>query len=505
MAGCIAANMGHKNAAGLSQAGKNGLQRMFKAGLLVDLAHMSEQSTENALAIAERYRMPVLDTHTGFRDERSCALSERSMTFAQARRLSGLGGVVGLGTEGDTQPTPLLYVSGSPVIRFTGDVKTHTWSLQLPDFRSGMLDQMTFDIRTGGDDLRGGNDNAFAVLFLRGGGRKEFPLNGGANWGGNSTNSVTIPLSPSLDVSTIEGIGIRTTFGGGMGGDNWNMDRLTVSFRVASHTTTVFNMSAAPLVRFTGDLHEKRWNVNPGTLALTPCTPPDRYATAGTVASRVAVTIKTGGDDLRGNNDNAFAIFTLTGNKKIQFPLNEGYAWANDMIVKRIFALPAGTKVSDIKSITINTTFGGGISGDNWNMDEIRVDALTDPIPNWIRDYQEVTGLMSGRSVAMGTDINGLAPQISYTGTPVRYPIDIGKRLGMPGIAALPKHHVGNRTFDMTNDGIAHIGMFPDFIQAIAQAPGGDNVARSLFHSAEEVIRMWEKIEAAKGSIPNPK
>lgn len=36
-----------------------------------------------------------------------------------------------------------------------------------------------------------------------------------------------------------------------------------------------------------------------------------------------------------------------------------------------VLPLPTGTKVGDITEFTLHTQFGGGISGDNWNVDQL--------------------------------------------------------------------------------------------------------------------------------------
>src|SRR5690606_16354859 len=132
-----------------------------------DVAHMSKAATDDALAVAEAARMPVMDSHTGLRNDNACALTERHLAFSQARRLAALGGVLGLSTEGEMHPTPVLYEAGTPLVRFTGSLKTKTWPLRPPSTTPGVFDKVKFEIRTGGDDLRGGNDNAYGYLLFK--------------------------------------------------------------------------------------------------------------------------------------------------------------------------------------------------------------------------------------------------------------------------------------------------------------------------------------------------
>ncbi len=98
-------NQGHRNAFGVNAAAMEALMRL---GMMVDLAHMSQASVEGTLAVAERLAYPVLDSHTGLRSDTLVSDSERALLESHARRMTALGGVVGLGTVGDGSADPLL-------------------------------------------------------------------------------------------------------------------------------------------------------------------------------------------------------------------------------------------------------------------------------------------------------------------------------------------------------------------------------------------------------------
>ena len=67
---------GHANAFGLNQYGRILLEEMMKRGMIIDVDHMSERSTDEALALAEQYHYPVICSHTWFRDLLYSAPSE---------------------------------------------------------------------------------------------------------------------------------------------------------------------------------------------------------------------------------------------------------------------------------------------------------------------------------------------------------------------------------------------------------------------------------------------
>jgi microsomal dipeptidase-like Zn-dependent dipeptidase len=59
---------GHANTKGLNQYGEILLEEMMKRGIIIDVDHMSEKSTETALTMAEQNSYPVICSHTWFRD-----------------------------------------------------------------------------------------------------------------------------------------------------------------------------------------------------------------------------------------------------------------------------------------------------------------------------------------------------------------------------------------------------------------------------------------------------
>jgi len=59
---------GHANAYGLNWYGEILLQEMIGRGMIIDLDHMSEKATDAALTLAERFKYPVICSHSWFRD-----------------------------------------------------------------------------------------------------------------------------------------------------------------------------------------------------------------------------------------------------------------------------------------------------------------------------------------------------------------------------------------------------------------------------------------------------
>jgi len=111
-------------------------------------------------------------------------------------------------------------------------------------------------------------------------------------------------------------------------------------------------------------------------------------------------------------------------------------------------------------------------------------------------------------AVAIGSDFNGLAgmpaPRFGdekcngnfpdlYVGpgrSQVSYPFQ-----GHGVSAQFDAMHVGNRDFNINVDGLANVGMYPDFVEELKQDGMSSTDLEALFNSAEAYVRMWERSE----------
>jgi hypothetical protein len=93
--------------------------------------------------------------------------------------------------------------------------------------------QLILTIGTGGDDLRGGNDNLDVFLVLRDGKMLRFDnVNRSRAWGNNSSQEVRLPLPAGLSFNDLIALRLETMATGGIGGDNWNLDFLQVQAQI---------------------------------------------------------------------------------------------------------------------------------------------------------------------------------------------------------------------------------------------------------------------------------
>lgn len=124
----------------------------------------------------------------------------------------------------------------------------------------------------------------------------------------------------------------------------------------------------------------------------------------------------------------------------------------------------------------------------------------------WAQAYLYACEKMQGGPVSFGTDFNGFisptGPRFGSEGSPdgVNEQIGPSNRVVYPFTALttgllMGRSVVGRRTFDVNEDGLAHVGLLPDFI-ADLQAIGLSNAdLASLLWSAEGYIQLWEKAE----------
>ena len=84
-------------------------------------------------------------------------------------------------------------------------------------------------------------------------------------------------------------------------------------------------------------------------------------------------------------------------------------------------------------------------------------------------------------------------------------PLDAEHQIKYPfksfdGGVTIDKQQSGERTFDINEDGIAHYGLFPDWVEGLRQL-GGDAIVDDMANGAEAYLQMWERAEG----VPAPR
>lgn len=99
-------------------------------------------------------------------------------------------------------------------------------------------------------------------------------------------------------------------------------------------------------------------------------------------------------------------------------------------------------------------------------------------------------------ATGFGADINGIhnqpPPRPDAAENPLSYPFR-----SFDGQVVFERQVSGERIFDLNTDGVAHYGLYPDFIADIQRSEGGAEALRFVFRSAEAYLQVMARAEAA--------
>lgn len=143
---------------------------------------------------------------------------------------------------------------------------------------------------------------------------------------------------------------------------------------------------------------------------------------------------------------------------------------------------------------------------------------------SFAQSYQYAADVMDG-PVAFGSDFNGIAGHLGprfgseacasemgnaqgeaerlaqeEAGNRIGYPFEI------PGFGTLDRQVTGFKTFDYNVDGMAHVGLLPDFIADLKAIGMSDAYMDDIFCSAERYMQVWQRaraVGAGIGTIPD--
>jgi hypothetical protein len=100
-----------------------------------------------------------------------------------------------------------------------------------------------------------------------------------------------------------------------------------------------------------------------------------------------------------------------------------------------------------------------------------------------------------------GADMNGFGsqggPRVGAS-NPVRYPFK-----SFDGKVTLDRNRSGSRVWDINVDGVAHYGLYPDWVEDL-RMQAGDEIVEDLARGAEAYLQMWERTVGvpAAGTLP---
>jgi microsomal dipeptidase-like Zn-dependent dipeptidase len=228
--------------------------------------------------------------------------------------------------------------------------------------------QIKFVIQTGGDDLRD-NSTANATLKAANGSTLQVVQlkagNQGA-WDNNSTHTVTVALNPPRPASAIAHIVIamQSHNGFAQSDDNWNVQAVTITLLGNGvPPKEIMSFSGAPLARL--------------TTSKPSFSIPDEAAGAAGTFNGIQFTVKTGGDDLRGDSTASVTLESPNGMTLQQLTLHakDSGSWDNNTTHTVSLELKPPRKPCDIGHIAITMTShnGFGETNDNWNVENVNI------------------------------------------------------------------------------------------------------------------------------------
>ena len=116
----------------------------------------------------------------------------------------------------------------------------------------GLVHELQFEFNTGQDDMRGGADHVDVTIRLSNGTTQYYPnISRNGLWLPWYTETAQVVLSQPVPGATIKALEVTTNATGGLNGDNWDMNSLSVNAVGGAFKVPLLKAPAGPY-RFTG-------------------------------------------------------------------------------------------------------------------------------------------------------------------------------------------------------------------------------------------------------------
>lgn len=304
---------------------------------------------------------------------------------------------------------------------------------------------------------------------------------------------------------------------------HWQMDQITLSTVSPTNATTLVRLEprGAPLVdlgRTRGQFRVFDRHDRPGTAARVPAT---GHLLRVTLRTAPGSTLAGASPSSRGSNV-CVALRRKTPAGCVLAPpplppgatecpagwssLNQRGAWG-DASALYTFARFDGSE-SDVCGADV-AVLDWARSAATLSIDDVRVEAIEDPVGRLVRRYAELSRQIAGGRLgvfALGTDFNGLNGMTDISEFPVPQgartaavcPVHNAPASSEPAPLA-PMHFRDDGRLGapvlIEERGLAHYGLLADAMAIVSAYPGcGMDVHDSLMLSAEATIRAWEWI-----------
>jgi hypothetical protein len=238
-------------------------------------------------------------------------------------------------------------------------------------------------------------------------------------------------------------------------------------------------------------VHDKSQATLPGT--------PDRDSLAGNI---LAATLPSG----------ATPIYPPPPHCNAKGLSDLGAYLINRMIAKGMIVDPDHLSVAaqqEVMTILESAGYSGVVSSHSWSTPDAtpRIYALGGVVTpmagssgEFVQSWRETKPFARDErfyfGMGWGADMNGFAHQGAPRNgpDPVAYPFK-----SFDGAVTFERQRSGRRVFDFNADGMAHYGLFPDWVED-ARHVAGDEIVRDLGRGAEAYLQMWERAEGVGAS-----
>ncbi len=559
-------DMGHANRRGLSADGRALVRTLLERGVMVDVSHMGVHSTEDALCIAAEVNRPLLASHGGVGAATGPIGSERELDHGQAVRLANGGGILGLGTGGEFHEQTLFTQSAGTLVtlhtvrhgpRVVSEACVEsTWfgasdascarPLAITSPRDGIpIEHIEVRVTAPtGSRCTTSTARWFAQISLTRPGRPcgtSVPTTVQALFAAQADGScvarVAMPVAVidaagpplcssatvdrhydasdicSVDLSEIDPATCQA------GGTPVPIATASASVIDTSGTTHMLaSASGTPTWTSGGASLYVRTEVDPRLddasmirIGLSLIGPEIPSAAPSSDGYDVCVRPRVCAGD---PSSCSCTPLTFTTNDTDcgagWLSLDHRGDWPRDGLVQLYLTLPSGVRAGEICGLDLALLGDGPPITPTF--DVATIESIHDPISLWAAGYDAIEqDLFAGEPgrIAFGTDMNGLATQFA---TAFSSPTDV--MLAAHGCATphLTQMSVDRQPLRLEDRGLGTYGMLTDVLATIDAHPTPDldaatarRVIDSMFFSAEQVLRFWERVQGSRPTPPTPR
>ncbi|HEX5910104.1 MAG TPA: hypothetical protein VFY44_06390, partial [Thermoleophilaceae bacterium] len=180
------------------------------------------------------------------------------------------------------------------------------------------------------------------------------------------------------------------------------------------------------------------------------------------------------------------------------------------MMAKRMIVDPDHLSVrarKSVMSLLEAKRYSGVVSSHSWSTPDVvpRIYNLGGVITpyagdskSFVKKYREEAPKANRKKFyfgfGFGADMNGFGAQGNPRNgpNPVTYPFK-----SWDGKQTIDRQKSGTRVFDINKDGVAHYGLYPDWIEDLRKQ-AGDGIVRDLARGSEAYLQMWERAEGVR-------